>query len=88
MASVAKCHIIFFRKKQRTIKRKKRSHKCRGLATCRRIKSDAMSLSNCDRAARNSSNVDDSSPIVVLISKSLFNYNEMPIFHTMSIRFP
>ena len=32
----------FFRKKQSTIKRKKRSHKGRGLATCRRRKMDAM----------------------------------------------
>ena len=34
--------IIFFVKQQWTIKRKKRSHKGRGLATCRRRKIDAM----------------------------------------------
>ena len=33
---------FFFRKKQRTIKRKKLSHKGRGLATCRHRKIDAM----------------------------------------------
>ena len=56
--------LLFFVKKQRTIKRKKRSHKGRGLATCRRIKIDPMSLSNCERAARNSSSFEDSSPII------------------------
>ena len=34
--------IIFLVKKQQTIKRKKRSHKDRGLATCRRRKIDTM----------------------------------------------
>ena len=34
--------LLFCRKKQRTIKRKMRSHKGRGLATCRRRKIDAI----------------------------------------------
>ena len=57
--------MIFFRKKQSTIKRKKRSHKDRGLARCRRSKIDAMIAVNCDCTARNSSNLEDGSSIVV-----------------------
>ena len=58
-------HYYFFRKKTKHNKLKKRSHKGSGLSTCRRIKIDAMIAVELDRTARNSSNVEDSSPIVV-----------------------
>ena len=56
---------VFFVKKQRTIKRKKRSHKARVLATCRRIKIDAMIAVELDHPARNSSKFEENSSIVV-----------------------
>ena len=52
-------------KKQRTIKRKKRSHKGRGLATRRRRKIDAMIAVELRPTARNSSHFEDSSPIPI-----------------------
>ena len=57
--------LLFFRKKQRIIKRKKRSHKGRGLATCRRIKTDDMIAVELRRTVKKSSKFEDSSPIVV-----------------------
>ena len=58
--------IYFFRKKHRTIKRKKRSHKGRGLATCRRRKIAATIAVELRQPARNSSHIEDSSPLVVV----------------------
>ena len=66
IASVAK-YRIFSRKQQRSIKRKKRLHKGRGLATCMRRKIDAMIAVELRRPARNSSNFEDSPPIVGLV---------------------
>ena len=50
--------MIFCRKKTK-VKRKKRTHKGRGYATCRRIKIDAIIGVELERTARNRSNFED-----------------------------